>query len=327
MSMLRKAELHLHLDGSLPYPTIERLSRENGCDPGGKPLCDLVRVPEGCAGLEEYLRCFDFVTPLLQREEALTDAAHDLIKSLEAEGLAYAEIRFAPQLHTARGMTQQQAVEAVLRGVRRAGSGGAGIEIGILLCMMVTGERRANRETAELAAAYLGRGVAGLDLAGAEGAVPIGEFEPLFSMAYRAGVPFTVHAGECGDCENVRKAVAFGARRIGHGCGAVLSRECMELLRREKIVIEACPTSNLQTRAVAAIEEHPVRRFFDEGIPVTISTDNRTVSDTSLDREYLLLKEKLNFTDGEIREMNETALRAGFLFETGKGREPFKTGP
>lgn len=338
-SISNKVDLHLHLDGALSYTVVDKLLREQGISlsqytehmpaefsvsedncssdiTGNKfsaeTLKSLLTVHPNCQNLVEYLKCFDLPSAILQTEAALTLVTFDLIERLEAQGLVYAEIRFAPQLHTVKGMTQQKAVEAVLAGVELARRKNFRIRVGILLCMMVTGDLAANKETAELSVAYRSKGVVGLDLAGAEGAVPMSEFESLFGIAYQANLPFTIHAGECGSYDNIAKAVSFGARRIGHGCAAILSEDCMNLLRREKIVLEMCPTSNLQTRAVPSIEEHPIRRFFDEGILVTVNTDNMTVSDTCLEKEYQLLRERLNFTDDEIMQMNETALRAGF---------------
>lgn len=341
-----KTDLHLHLDGSLPLPVIRQLLQEEQEPLTDQEILSQISVGKDCHSLQEYLQCFSLPTRLLQSAHALTISSLSLIRQLNAEGLTYTEIRFAPQLHTQRGLSQEDAVNAVLEGAALAQKEGCAVSVGILLCMLVTGDMQANAETAELAAAFvqdrrrrgggrkplsaaksgqtgkeaegfpgavLTHGVVGLDLAGAEGAVPIERFAPLFQAAYRADVPLTIHAGECGSVENIEKAVSYGARRIGHGCAAHLSESCMQLLRHERIVLEMCPTSNLQTKAVASPEEHPIRQFFDYGIPVTVNTDNRTVSNTNLEKEYRLLKEHLHFTDAELQQMNDTALQAAFL--------------
>lgn len=307
-----KIDLHLHLDGSLSYECFQELARENELALTEQEIQEAVTVSPGCTSLVEYLKCFDLPTRLLQTERALTLAAYDLIRQLEKQGLCYAEIRFAPQLHTAGSLTQQQAVEAVLHGVQLAKEANFHIQIGILLCMMVTGPFKANEETAQLAVAYQKKGVAGLDLAGAEGAVPLSNFEPLFHLAYQSSLPFTIHAGECGDYENINKAVSFGARRIGHGCAARFSEDCMNLLQKEQIALEMCPTSNLQTKAVPSLSQHPIRQFFNRGILVTVNTDNMTVSHTSLETEYQLLQNQFHFTEEELRRMNENAAKAAF---------------
>lgn len=296
-----KIDLHLHLDGSLSIPFLRSLALENGLTMTDSEIERAVTVSDNCQSLPEYLRCFDLPTRLLQTEKALTLATFDVIKQLEAQGVYYAELRFAPQHYTKQGLTQQQTVSAVLKGVDLANQAHFKVKIGILLCMFVTGSASANQETAELAVAYKDIGIAGLDLAGPESAVPMSEFEPLFHFAYQSGLPFTIHAGECGDYDNIAKAVSFGARRIGHGCAARFSEECMRLLEKEQITLEMCPTSNVQTKAVPALSSHPIRTFFDRGLLVTVNTDNMTVSRTTLDHEYEHLVCRLffiNFTGG-----------------------------
>lgn len=308
----KKIDLHLHLDGSLSYACLNTLALESGISLLEQELISVVTVNQNCTSLVEYLKCFDLPTKLLQTERSLTFAAFDLIQTLETQSLYYAEIRFAPQLHTLKGLTQQQAIEAVLKAVDMAKIQNLKVKIGIILCMMVTGSDKANLETAELAVAYQKKGVVGLDLAGAEGAVPLIEFQPLFQIAYKNNLPFTIHAGECGDYENIKTAISYGTKRIGHGCAARFSKECMNLIKNEGIVLEMCPTSNIQTKAVSDFHEHPIKLFFDKGILVTVNTDNMTVSNTTLDKEYDLLKSYFKFTDSDIKTLNENAEKAAF---------------
>ena len=307
-----KIDLHLHIDGSLSLPCFQTLASNVGLSMTDAQIRKAVMVSDTCQSLPEYLQCFELPTRLLQTEKALTLSTFDLIRNLEAQGLFYAELRFAPQHYTRQGLTQQQTVAAVLKGVDMAKKAGFHIRIGILLCMLVNGSPADNQETAELAVAYKDIGIAGLDLAGPESAVPMSEFQLLFHFAYQSGLPFTIHAGECGDYENISRAISFGARRIGHGCAARFSEECMRLLEKEQIVLEMCPTSNVQTKAVPTLAEHPIRIFFDRGIAVTVNTDNMTVSNTTLDKEYELLKKQFHFTDQELAKMSQTALRGAF---------------
>lgn len=311
-SFIKKVELHLHLDGSLSHSFYKTMTQEIGLAMTDEEIRSAVTVPENCTSLVEYLRRFELPTKILQTARALTLATLDLIRQLEAQDVFYAEIRFAPQLHTNCGLTQQQAVEAVLKGVELAKQEQLQIQIGILLCMMVTGTEAANRETAELAVAYKNKGIAGLDLAGAEGAVPMIQFKPLFQIAYDAALPFTIHAGECGDYENINQAISFGARRIGHGCAALFSEECMNLIQREGITLEMCPTSNIQTKAVPSLEEHPIKQFLRRGLLVTVNTDNMTASNTTLTKEYQELKKHLQLTNADLQTVNENALKAAF---------------
>lgn len=307
-----KIDLHLHIDGSLSLPCFQTLASNVGLSMTDAQIQKAVMVSDTCQSLPEYLQCFELPTRLLQTEKALTLSTFDLIRNLEAQGLFYAELRFAPQYYTKQGLTQQQTVAAVLKGVDMAKKAGFHIQIGILLCMLVNGSPADNQETAELAVAYKDIGIAGLDLAGPESAVPMSEFESLFHFAYQSSLPFTIHAGECGDYENISRAISFGARRIGHGCAARFSEDCMRLLEKEQIILEMCPTSNVQTKAVPTLSEHPIRLFFDRGIAVTVNTDNMTVSNTTLDKEYALLKKQFHFTDQELAKMSQTALRGAF---------------
>lgn len=306
-----ETDLHLHLDGSLPIETVKILAEQAGYDFHGRDIKSCISVGDSCESLPEYLKCFEVPGILLQTEGALELASYDLVKCLAQQGVVYAEIRFAPQLHKNQGLSQEKAVEAVIRGSRKA-CDATGIFIGILLCDMVTGTNFDNEETFDIAKGYLGKGVVGADIAGAEGAVPMSYFEPLFRRADRAGLPFTIHAGECGDYENVAKAVSYGAKRIGHGCAAVKSEACMDLLIREKITLEMCVISNLQTKAVKTVKEHPLKAFYDRGIRVTYNTDNMTVSDTSLAKEAGILQDEMGFVEADLVRMNRYAVEAAF---------------
>lgn len=316
---LMETDIHLHLDGSLSIPVIKLLADQTGYDFKGKDIRKSVSVGDNCESLEDYLKCFDLPGQLLQTEEALSLASADLVQQLAAQGLIYSEIRFAPQLHTKKGLTKEMAVEAVIKGMEkgleqvRSSESDFSLKTGILLCAMVNGPDKENQETFELAAAYKGKGVAGVDIAGPEGFVPMEHFSSVFRKAYKNDVPFTIHAGECGDYENITRAVSYGARRIGHGCGAIRSEDCMSLLKKEKVTLEMCITSNLQTKAVSSIQEHPVKAFYDRGIRVTYNTDNMTVSDTTLEKEADILRERLGFTESDLRQMNRYALEAAFL--------------
>lgn len=317
-----ETDLHLHLDGSLSVEVVKTLAERIGYDFGGKNVKELLSVGENCESLPEYLKCFDLPGILLQTEDALELAAYDLVKRLADQGLIYAEIRFAPQLHKQKGLSQGQAVEAVVRGVEK-GCLETGICAGVLLCAMVNGSDKENEETMELAKAFCGKkkvgGVVGADIAGPEGLVPMAHFEGLFKRAYQAGVPFTIHAGECGDYENVAKAVSYGARRIGHGCAAVKSEACMRLLADQGITLEMCVISNLQTKAVGSVGEHPLKAFYDRGIRVTYNTDNMTVSDTDLAKEAELIRKYMGFGEEDLRKMNRYAVEGAFV--TGEVKE------
>ncbi len=318
-----KIELHLHLDGSLVLEDTWEMALQQGLvkkEDGFESFRRRMQVPQTCRNLADYLKCFQLADAVLQTPEALERASRSLLLQLSREGIIYAEVRFAPQLHCEKGMTQEQAVQAVLRGVKRA-ERETQIKAGVLLCAMVTTGKpdvdQQNERTFRLAAEYRKEGVAGVDLAGAETARPMEDFRTLFQLASALSLPFTIHAGEAGGPENVRTAVNFGARRIGHGCSAIRSPAVMDLLKREKVTLEMCPTSNLQTCAVPSLQEHPIRQFAEFGIPVTVNTDDSTCSSTTLDQEYEKVM-SLGFTQRDLIKMNCNAARAAFLPEKEK---------
>lgn len=308
-----KVDLHLHLDGSLSSELIAKLAAAEGLMLSAAEIERQIRVDPDCTSLVEYLDKFELPKQLLQTEQNLELAAYDLVKRLAEQGLIYTEIRFAPQLHTRRGLSMEAVVCSVVRGVEQAQRDCPAIRAGVLLCALIGAEE--NEATFALAKDFIGQGVVGVDLAGAEGSVPLAHFAPLFEDMRRHQIPFTIHAGECGSTENVRLAVELGARRIGHGCAAVKSESCMELLRRNAVTVEACVVSNLQTKAVASLSQHPIRTFFDRGIAVTVNTDNMTCSDTTLAREHAVISSCFPFTDEEFRQMDANALRGAFVPE------------
>ncbi len=312
--MVPYIDLHLHLDGSMPLGLIRELAGQEGILKEEDRVEDLVLAGDRCEDLEQFLSCFRLMETLLTKRENVERTAYEIVKTLHAQGLCYAEIRFGPFIHTAEGFDEQMVTEAVISGMRR-GCEETGFHAGAILCAVVHHMDLQNRSVLELAKEYLGRGVCGFDLAGPEGAVPMEHFRPLFAEAARAGVPFTIHAGECGSYENVMTAVSYGARRIGHGTAAVRSDECMKLLARENIPLEVCVTSNYQTQAVKSGETHPIRAFLEAGIPVTFNTDDMTVSGITLQSEAELLKTRFGFSDRELEDMQKTAVRASFAPE------------
>lgn len=310
-------DLHLHLDGSLSPELVEDLARAQGLDfPGGK---EALSAPTDCQSLNEYLRCFDLPVNVLQSGDALERAAFDLGRRLAAQGLIYAEVRFAPQLHTRRGLTQYQAAEAVVRGLELACRESGGFSAQTILCCMRGGGEEENLLTLRTAQKLLGNGVCAVDLAGAEALYPTWQYKELFRQAAKWGLPFTIHAGEADGPQSVWDALSFGAARIGHGVRCVEDPRLVETLAERQIPLELCFTSNLQTKAVRSKEEFPLRRLLARGIPVTLNTDNMTVSGVTLAGEYRLL-ESIGLTGEEKRRLLQNAAKAAFLPEAEKQR-------
>jgi len=317
-----KLDLHLHLDGSVPPETLFQLAKEQGVPVPGETLAgylEYIRRCAQCGSVNEYLKMFDLPVAVMQDGNSLTRVTRELICLLYRQNLAYAEIRFAPQLHTRKGLSQAGAVEAVLAGREQGLKECPGFNVGILCCMMCIGPETANwkenAETVEVTRTYLDRGVVGLDLAGAEGIVPLKNFAPLFQRAAELGIPCTCHAGDSQGPDTVRDAMDFGARRIGHGHHIYDDPELVQRAIREGITIEVCPTSNIQCMTQPSYGQHPAKKLLDMGLNVTINTDNMTFAGVDLEAEYDHCLRDMGFTPEDLVKMSENSIRAAFLSE------------
>lgn len=317
-----KLDLHLHLDGSVPPETLFQLAKEQGVPVPGETLVgylEYIRRCAQCGSVNEYLKMFDLPVAVMQDGNSLTRVTRELICLLYRQNLAYAEIRFAPQLHTRKGLSQAGAVEAVLAGREQGLKECPGFDVGILCCMMCIGPETANwkenAETVEVTRAYLDRGVVGLDLAGAEGIVPLKNFAPLFQRAAELGIPCTCHAGDSQGPDTVRDAMDFGARRIGHGHHIYDDPELVRRAIREGITIEVCPTSNIQCMTQPSYGQHPAKKLLDMGLNVTVNTDNMTFAGVDLEAEYGHCLGEMGFTPEDLVKMSENSIRAAFLSE------------
>ncbi|GAA1721875.1 adenosine deaminase [Nonomuraea bangladeshensis] len=282
-------ELHCHLDGSVRPGTVADLARDQGVPLDG-PVERLVTAPADCGSLTRYLPYIDLPLQVLQTPDALHRAARELVEDWHADGVVYGEVRFAPQLHTRRDMSRDEAVQAVAAGLA-AGRQATGVRTGLLLCCLRHQTPEESLAVAETALRHRDE-VAGLDLAGDERLYGAAAHRPAFDLAHQAGLPVTVHAGEAAGPGSVWEAIdVLGARRIGHGVRSPDDQALLERLRRDGIALEMCPTSNVQTGAVATWAEHPAARLMDQGLKVTISTDARTTSATTLRQEFERLRE------------------------------------
>ena len=253
----------------------------------------------------------------MQSRETIAATAEGMIQELSAEGLLYAELRFAPQQHTKKGLNQRQVIQAAVEGMEEACSR-TGFQAGLILCCMRGEENlEENLETVRLASEFLGHGVCAVDLAGAEAVFPTRNFGRLFSLARELSVPYTIHAGEADGPESIRAALSFGARRLGHGVRCVEDPRLVEQLKKEQITLEVCVISNLQTKAVPAGTIHPILKLLREGLRVTVNTDNMTVSGTTVAGEFAYLK-SLGMTNEEKRRCLYNSAEAAFLPEEKK---------
>ena len=310
-------ELHLHLDGSLRPETVWELAKEQGVELPAKSAEEvkyMMEVPEDCKTLEEYLERFDLPLLVLQKADAIERVTFELVEDLATEGGEYAELRFAPQFSIKDGLTQDEVVEAAIRGAERGMKMYPQIRVGLILCCMRGADNEElNMQTVETAKKYLGDVVCAVDIAGAEGLFPTENFAPVFAKAREYGVPMTLHAGEAAGPDSMKTALSFGTKRIGHGVAAINDPELIKRLIDENVTLEVCVTSNYHTKVVPAIRMHPIHKLLEAGVHVTVNSDNRTCSRTTLQKEKEVLKEELGFTDEEIEKMQEYAWEARFL--------------
>lgn len=318
-------DLHLHLDGSLNPKNILTMAKTAGVDLPYAEETEIkskLAVEPDCRNLGEYLEKFDLPLILLQTAECVEYAVYELIRDLKEQGLCYAEIRFAPQLHLQKGLTQTEVVKAAVSG-RNRGIKDFGVNVNLILCCMRGDKNRAeNTETVAVAEKFLGKGVCAVDLAGNEAAYPTKDFEDIFALAKEKNIPAVIHAGEAAGAESIRKALEMGAVRIGHGIHAAEDEALLRELKEKNIYLEMCYSSNLQTRTVEKAEDYPLVKFISYGIGVTLNTDNLTVSDTDLRREYSLVQNQFSLSDGALKAIALNSADAAFL--TAKEKEDLK---
>ncbi|MFI7708433.1 adenosine deaminase [Nonomuraea sp. NPDC049480] len=307
---MNRYELHCHLDGSVRPATVADLARRQGLTLDG-PVDHLVTAPPDCGSLTRFLTYIDLPLQVLQTPDALHRAARELVEDWNADGVVHGEVRFAPQLHTRHGMTLDEAVQAVSAGLA-AGRQATGVRTGLLLCCLRHQTPDESLAVAETALRHRDK-VTGLDLAGDERLHTATPHRAAFDLAHQAGLPCTVHAGEAAGPRSIWEAIdVLGARRIGHGVRCVEDGALLERLRRDKIALEMCPTSNVQTGAVPGLTTHPATRLLAGGLTITISTDTRTTSATTLTREFAHLRAASSWTAAQEELVQAHAADAAF---------------
>ena len=312
-------DLHLHLDGAITVNTAKKLAELQKITLPSKDderLKSMLTVPADCTSLNDFLSCFALPDSLMQTEEGLREAVRLVMDEALSHGVIYAELRFAPQLHTECGMTQEQAVSAALEGLKLSKLKGNLI----LCCMRGDGTADKNFETLELAKKYLVKdgGVVAIDLAGAEALFPTKDYRDLFARAGEYGVPFTIHAGEADGAESVRDAVLFGARRIGHGVRCYEDEALLKLVIEKGITFEMCPTSNRQTHAVENMDDYPFMDYLKKGVKVTLNTDDPAIEGTTLEKEYRYMEKTFGLTYEQEKLLLKNAADAAFTTESVK---------
>jgi adenosine deaminase len=312
---LPKAELHVHLDGSLRPETMLELAAEYGrpmprTEPGA--LEEYMHVTDA-RNLVDYLARFEVTLSVMQTAEALERIAFELAEDLARENVRYAEIRYSPLLHTREGLPLTEAVDAPLRGLQRAAEA-SGIRTGLIICGIRNMEPETSRDLADLTVAYKNRGVVAFDLAGAEYNYPAKKHRDAFFTVINKNMAATIHAGEAYGPESIHQALHYcKANRIGHGTRLYEDPDLLEYVRDFRIPVEICLTSNVQTHAVPSFEEHPLRRYYDEGLVLSLNTDNRLMSATTVTEEYWRAHRYLGFTWPELVDIALMSFSSAFL--------------
>jgi adenosine deaminase len=321
LAAMPKAELHLHLDGSVRVATALELARSRDVDAPRtwRGMFDALVAPMPCRDQAELLRAFDLPIQLMQDADALERITYELVESKAAEDVRYVEIRWGPLLHIRRGLALDDGIEAVVRGAE-AGAAATGTVVRLIATALRSHDPADNVGLAEAAARFRDRGLTGWDLAGPEAAVP----DPLtharaFEAARAGGLRITVHAGEWGGAAQVRRALAVEPERIAHGEAASDDPSLVAELRDRGICLDLCPTSNVQAGIVASLADHALVRLHRAGAPVTLSTDDTTVSDVSLTEEYGRAVASIGVTLPELWAIDRFALDVAFAEEATLG--------
>jgi adenosine deaminase len=313
---LPKTDLHVHLDGSLRLSTILDLAEKQRVELPARDedgLRKAMHLGENCGSLVEYLKAFDVTLRVMQNEESLRRIAFELAEDAAKENVRYMEVRYAPMLHTRRGLRLTTVVESVLEGLRKAQEEHH-IESNVIICGIRNVSPESSLEMAELAVAYKGRGVVGFDLAGAEYDHPAKHHKAAFQLVRDNNINVTIHAGEAYGPESIAQAIhVCGAHRIGHGCRLRENGDLLHYVNDHRIPLECCPSSNVQTGAIRDLASHPLKLYKNLGLRVTVNTDNRLITDTTVSKELWLCHTQLGLSLKDVKQIILSGFKSAFL--------------
>lgn len=316
LQKLPKAELHCHLDGSLRISTILDLAKKQKISLPTSNLKDLTKllvITDRVKNLEEYLERFSITLSVLQTPESLTRTAYELAEDCWDDGVRYLEIRYSPILHTAKGMTPSESVDAVRKGLELAEKD-FGIKTGTIICGIRNISPEVSIALAKLAVKYKNLGVVGFDLAGAEENFPAKKHREAFYLIQNNNINSTIHAGEAFGPESIHQSIHYcSANRIGHGTRLHEDKNLMHYVNDHRITLEICLTSNIQVQSVDSYKSHPFKLYLDEDIRVTLNTDNRLISNTTLTDEYKLAMDTFNLNTHNLRRIIINGFKSVFL--------------
>jgi adenosine deaminase len=313
---LPKTDLHVHLDGSLRVETLLDLAPQAGLRlPADEPeeLRGFLQVDGTVENLARYIEKFQITLQVMQTREALHRIAYELAEDAAAENIRYMEVRYAPILHQRKGLLLPEILDSVLAGLRDAETD-FGIRTGVIICGIRSINPENSLRLAELAVAYKGRGVVAFDLAGVEYNYPAKDHIRAFYHVRNNNINCTLHAGEAYGPESIHQAIHYcGAHRIGHGTRLIEDEDLMAYVNDHRIPLEICLTSNVQTRSVRRLAAHPFRRYFDAGIRVTVNTDNRLISGTTVTDELFLAATTFELSLEDIKKVVTNGFKSAFL--------------
>lgn len=313
---LPKTDLHVHLDGSLRMSTIFDLAKiQNVKLPADNEaeLKAMIACADNCESLNQYLKAFDITLSVMQTEEALYRVAYELAEDCAAENIRYMEVRYSPVLHTKNGLKLTQISDAVIAGLRDAEKK-LNIKTGVIICGIRNMSPLTSLKLAELAVAYKNKGVIAFDLAGSEYNNPAKEHKEAFDLALRNNLNITIHAGEAYGPESISQAIHYcGTHRIGHGTRLLEDGDLLNYVNDHRIPLEICLKSNFHTKAVKSIESHPIDFYIDYGLRVTLNTDNRLVSDTTMTDEFMLAIELLHLSYEDVKNLIINGFKSAFI--------------
>ena len=320
---LPKAELHVHLDGSLRPRTILELATEQGVKLPTRDLGKLTRLLQAgkrTKNLADYLKIFDYTLSVMQERDALYRVAHELVEDCAAENVRHIEVRYSPILHRKKKLSFEDIVDPVIAGLRDAGAK-HNVSTGVIICGIRSMSPRVSMELAELAVAYKGRGVLAFDLAGQERDYPAKEHRGAFQLILKNNINSTVHAGEAFGPASIGQALHYcGAHRIGHGTRLIENPDLLRYVNDHRIPLEVCLSSNVQTRAVKSIKAHPCGHYLKMGLRVTLSTDNRLMSATTVSHEIQAAAQAYGLSVYEVKRVILNGFKSSFMPYAQKAR-------
>lgn len=312
--MIPLIDLHCHLDGSITVEIAKKLaSLQNIKLPSenDEELLKLLSVSETCRDLNEFLKCFSLPCALMQTKDGITEAVRLVSENIRDTGCVYLEIRFAPQLHLEKGLTQKEVIEAAVKGLDVKG-----IHTNLILCMMRgNGNEKQNLETIQLAEQFLvqDHGVVALDLAGAEAIFKTGDYSREFELIREKNIPYTIHAGEADGWESVKDALSYGTKRVGHGVRAIENPQLVEQMIKDQITFEFCPTSNFLTKVIDRKNiQLKLKELLSRGAKFTLNTDDMAICRTTLPKEVQIVKNEFGLSDYEVKQLELNAIDAAF---------------